>query len=109
MPEKSDRSGTIRQYRRLASTIVQRYFGTPARRIVYRSSGDLSIDEKHEFLDGYGLSSERLAEMAPLIKAFNILNYESAIAAAIEEDDQKTLSEITLRLNGTLDLFSLGC
>jgi len=70
---------------------------------------DLSIDEKHTFLDGYGLSPERLTEMAPLIKAFNILNYQSAIASAIEKDDQKTLSEITLRLNGTLDLFSLGC
>jgi len=70
---------------------------------------DLSIDEKHAFLDGYGLSAEQLAEMAPLIKALNILNYEGPIAAAIEQDDQKALAEITLRLNGTLDLFSLAC
>jgi len=70
---------------------------------------DLSIDEKHAFLEGYGLPLEHLTEMAPLIKAFNILNYESVVAAAIEKDDQKTVSETILRLNGTLDLFSLAC
>lgn len=70
---------------------------------------DLSIDEKHTFLDGYGLSPKRLSEMAPLIKAFNILNYQSVVAAAIEKGDEKTVSDIILRLNGTLDLFSLAC
>ena len=47
--------------------------------------------------------------MAPLIKTFNILNYQSVVAAAIEKDDEKTVSETILRLNGTLDLFSLAC
>jgi aminoglycoside phosphotransferase (APT) family kinase protein len=70
---------------------------------------DLSIDEKHAFVEGYGLAPEHLIEMVPLIKAFNILNYESVVAAAIEKDDQKTVSEIILRLNGTFDLFSLAC
>lgn len=70
---------------------------------------DLSIDEKHAFLEGYGLPPDHLIEMAPLIKAFNILNYESVVAAAIEKDDQKAVSEIVLHLNGTLDLFSLAC
>ena len=68
---------------------------------------DLTIDEKHAFIDGYGLSVEQVEEMAPLIKAFNILNYSQAIERAVETDDQKRLSEIKLRLNGALDLYSL--
>lgn len=70
---------------------------------------DLSIDEKHEFINGYGLTPDKLEQIAPLIKAFNILNYKSAIAGAIEENNQAKLSELRLRLNGTLDLFSFGC
>src|SRR5688572_24721122 len=68
---------------------------------------DLSIDEKHAFIDGYGLKPEQVEQMAPLIKGLNILNYESAIQVAIDEDDQHKLSEFKFRLNGTLDLFSL--
>jgi aminoglycoside phosphotransferase (APT) family kinase protein len=70
---------------------------------------DLSIDEKHSFIEGYGLRPQQMEEMAPLIKTFNILNYQGVVEQVIEEDDQKTLSEIKLRLNGTLDLFSLTC
>jgi aminoglycoside phosphotransferase (APT) family kinase protein len=70
---------------------------------------DLSIDEKHTFIEGYGLAPEQVEQTAPLIKAFNILNYQSAIAAAIERDDQSKLLEMKLRLNGALDLFSLAC
>lgn len=68
---------------------------------------DLTIDEKHAFIEGYGLSAPQIEEMAPLIKAFNILNYSSAIEYAIETDDHKTLGEIRLRLKGCLDLYSL--
>lgn len=68
---------------------------------------DLSIDEKHLFLEGYGLSIEQVEEMAPLIKAFNIINYSSAIGPAIETGDHKSLEEIKLRLSGGLDLYSL--
>lgn len=68
---------------------------------------DLTIDEKHAFIEGYGLRAQQLEEMAPLIKAFNILNYSSAIEHAIETDDHKSLGEIRLRLKGCLDLYSL--
>ncbi len=68
---------------------------------------DLAIDEKHAFIEGYGLSVEQIEEMAPLIKAFNILNYSQAIERAVETEDQKSLDEIKLRLNGALDLYSL--
>jgi hypothetical protein len=47
--------------------------------------------------------------MAPLIKAFNILNYHGVVASAIEQNDAQKLAEIKLRLNGALDLFSLAC
>src|SRR5687768_16134473 len=39
MAEKSDRGTAISHYRRVVRKIVRRYFGTPARRIVYKASG----------------------------------------------------------------------
>ena len=68
---------------------------------------DLSIDEKHLFLEGYGLSAEEMQKMAPLIKAFNIINYSAAIEGAIDTKDHKTLAEIKLRMSSALDLYSL--
>ena len=69
---------------------------------------DLSIDEKQIFLEGYGLSSEQIESMAPLIKAFNLLNYSTAIEIAIEKNDHKSLTDLRLRLQGSLDLYSLS-
>ena len=69
---------------------------------------DLSIDEKHAFIDGYGLSSREFHEMAPLIKTFNILNYATAVEIAVDKNDHKNLNELKLRLNGNLDLYSLS-
>lgn len=68
---------------------------------------DLSIDEKQAFIDGYGLSVQQIEEMAPLIKAFNILNYTAVIEAALNAEDHNNLDGIRLRLNGSLDLYSL--
>ena len=68
---------------------------------------DLTIDEKHAFIDGYGLTVRQIEGMAPLIKAFNILNYSPAVERAVAAGDHKTLSEIKLRLTGCLDLYSL--
>lgn len=68
---------------------------------------DLSIDDKYLFIEGYGMSSQQLEEMSPLIKAFNTLNYYDTIRLSIEQDDHKKLSEIKLRLNGYFDLFSI--
>jgi hygromycin-B 4-O-kinase len=66
---------------------------------------DLSIDEKHAFLDGYGLEDSEVARIAPLLKAFNILNYVGAINGAIAENDDSTLNRFRLRLSGALDLY----
>jgi aminoglycoside phosphotransferase (APT) family kinase protein len=68
---------------------------------------DLTIDEKQAFIDGYGLSIEQFEEMTPLIKAFNILNYSTAVEQAVAAGDQKSLGEIRLRLDGCFDLYSL--
>ena len=68
---------------------------------------DLSIDEKHIFIEGYGLDSKQVQEMSPLIKAFNIVNYSNAIAQAADTGDNKSLAEFRLRLSGALDLYSL--
>jgi len=68
---------------------------------------DLSIDEKHAFIDGYGLSGPQIMEMVALIKAFNIVNYSGAIKSAVADQDEKMLSQFKLRLNGCLDLYSL--
>jgi Ser/Thr protein kinase RdoA (MazF antagonist) len=70
---------------------------------------DLSIDEKQLFIKGYGLNNRRLEEMAPLIKAFNIVNYYAVAQDAVQQNDRKKLAEIKLRLNGALDLYSLSC
>lgn len=69
---------------------------------------DLTIDEKQAFIQGYGLSNEEIEEMAPLIKAFNVLNYCRTIQAAMDAEDEKSLDAIKLRLNGSLDLYSLS-
>ena len=69
---------------------------------------DLSIDEKHLFIEGYGLDSKQVEEMSPLIKAFNIVNYSNAIAQAADSGDHKSLAEFRLRLSGALDLYSLS-
>ena len=69
---------------------------------------DLSIDEKQLFIEGYGLSNEMVEKMAPLIKAFNLLNYATTIELAVEKSDHKSLNDLKLRLKGSLDLYSLS-
>ena len=68
---------------------------------------DLSIDEKQLFIEGYGLDMKQVEEMAPLIKAFNIINYSNAIESAVETEDHKAIASFRLRLGGALDLYSL--
>jgi hygromycin-B 4-O-kinase len=68
---------------------------------------DLSIDEKHILLEGYGMDGSTFEQMAPLITAFNIVNYYGPIRAAVEQGDDKTVAQFKLRLRGSLDLYSL--
>lgn len=68
---------------------------------------DLSIDEKQIFLEGYGLSEKKLREAAPLMKAFNLINYAAQIEQFAEAKDNNRLEQYRTRLNGFLDLYSL--
>jgi aminoglycoside phosphotransferase (APT) family kinase protein len=68
---------------------------------------DLSIDEKQLFIEGYGLNNQKLEEMAPLIKAFNIVNYHGVVEQAMKDHDREKLAGLKLRLIGALDLYSI--
>ncbi len=68
---------------------------------------DLSIDEKQEFLTGYGLPAKQFAEIAPVVKALNIINYAPHIERMSEQNDQPQLERLRTRLSGALDLYSI--
>lgn len=66
---------------------------------------DLSIDEKQEFLEGYGLQDKELAETVTVIKALNIVNYATEIERMVESNDAACLEQYRTRLSGALDLY----
>lgn len=68
---------------------------------------DLTTDEKHAFLEGYGIREKDFRDMAWAIKAINMLNYAMHIDVLSEKNDGRTLEKYRLRLNGNLDLYSL--
>lgn len=68
---------------------------------------DLSIDEKHWFLDGYGIRLQDLASIAPAMKALNIINYVAEIERLAKSGNKKELAFCRIRLGGILDLYSL--
>ncbi|MBC7795587.1 MAG: phosphotransferase [Pyrinomonadaceae bacterium] len=67
---------------------------------------DLSIDEKQDFLKGYGIREKDFVEIAPLIKAFNAINYAPEIERLAEANDKECLEHYRTRLGGSLDLYS---
>jgi hygromycin-B 4-O-kinase len=66
---------------------------------------DLTIDEKHEFLEGYGLSNEQLTQIAPVLRALNIINYATAVEVAEKAGNAEKLEALRTRLSGALDLY----
>jgi aminoglycoside phosphotransferase (APT) family kinase protein len=68
---------------------------------------DLGIDEKQTFLEGYGLAEKKIREIAPLIKAFNIVNYAPEIERLAQLKETAQLEQYRTRLSGVLDLFSV--
>ena len=68
---------------------------------------DLSIDEKQIFLEGYGINEKNLREAAPLMKAFNLINYAADVERFANEKDYNRLEQYRTRLSGFLDLYSL--
>src|SRR5688572_10591273 len=67
---------------------------------------DLGIDGMQHFLDGYEMKSDKLKEIIPLVKAFNVTNYAAAIEEAVRSKDKARLDQFRTRLSGTLDLYS---
>ncbi len=67
---------------------------------------DLSIDEKQTFLEGYGLRAAEVAEIAPVMKALNLVNYAPEVERLAESHDASGLEQYRLRLSGALDLYS---
>jgi len=68
---------------------------------------DLSVDAKQEFLMGYGMNENKIREIAPLIKAINLINYAPYVERAAEERDRARLEQYRTRLSGALDLYLL--
>lgn len=68
---------------------------------------DLWTDEKQYFLEGYGIPEKKFREVAPLVKAFNLINYAPSIERMAQSKDQTRLEQYRTRLSGTLDLYSL--
>ena len=66
---------------------------------------DLGPDETQYFLEGYGIKAKKLEESMPLIRAFNITNYATAIEKVAK--DKTLLEHYRLRLSGMLDLYSI--
>jgi aminoglycoside phosphotransferase (APT) family kinase protein len=69
---------------------------------------DLGIDRQQHFIEGYGIKPNRLAETAPFVKAFNLLNYVDEINRAVTTKDKLALARLRMRFAGTFDLYSLG-
>ncbi len=69
---------------------------------------DLSIDAKEAFVAGYGMNGEELREIAPVLKAFNIVNYWEAVEKAASENDAESLQRYRLRMSGALDLYCVS-
>jgi aminoglycoside phosphotransferase (APT) family kinase protein len=67
---------------------------------------DLSIDEKQEFLEGYGLKRNKILKIAPVMKAINIVNYAPEIERLAELKDSVRLEQYRTRLSGALDFYS---
>jgi len=66
---------------------------------------DLSIDEKQAFIEGYGISRKKMADIAPVVKALNIVHYSTEIERLRKEDDRRTLEHYRMRLSGNLDSY----
>jgi hygromycin-B 4-O-kinase len=68
---------------------------------------DLSIDERQQFLMGYGVTETRFTALAPLVKALNIANYAPVVEHLSTRERTLKLKQLRLRLKGYLDLYSV--
>ncbi|HEX6124183.1 MAG TPA: aminoglycoside phosphotransferase family protein [Pyrinomonadaceae bacterium] len=69
---------------------------------------DLGVDGAEQFVSGYRMTPKRLAEIAPYIKAFNLLNYTDEINRATEAKDKLALHRLRSRFAGNFDMYSFS-
>lgn len=65
---------------------------------------DLGPDDKEAFLEGYGVSPRRLENLAPVLRALNLLNYAWVIEQAIEAGQRERVAWLKARLRGAFDV-----
>lgn len=68
---------------------------------------DLSVEGQWRFLEGYGIKDKDILQIAPALKAINILNYAPVIERMVASKDKRGLSHYAVRMQGALDMFSL--
>lgn len=68
---------------------------------------DLSIDERQEFLDGYGAPTEMVKRLSAVTKALNVINYAPVVERQVHKGRLERLEKLKVRLSGALDLFSV--
>ncbi len=68
---------------------------------------DLAIEGKHKFLEGYGLDFNEFNRNSYALTVFNLLNYVPHLHGVMKRNNPKEVELYKLRLNGSLDLFSL--
>ncbi|MBA3352523.1 MAG: aminoglycoside phosphotransferase family protein, partial [Blastocatellia bacterium] len=68
---------------------------------------DLGVDRQEQFVEGYGLKPKRLADIAPYVKVFNLLNYTDEVNRVIAAKDKLGLARLRARFAGTFDLYTL--
>lgn len=68
---------------------------------------DLAIDDKEALLQGYGVAPARFARLAPVLRAFNGINYAPYVHQAAAAGDRERLAFYRLRLAGALDLYAI--
>jgi hygromycin-B 4-O-kinase len=68
---------------------------------------DLDIDERDEFLKGYGIAADEVLRISPVLKALTLINYAPAVHKAAKSGNDAQLERYRMRLSGALDLYSL--
>lgn len=67
---------------------------------------DLSIDEKQEFLEGYGMTGKDISRISPVLKALTVINYAPSVEHAAKSKNAAKLEWYRVKLAGDLDMYS---
>jgi hygromycin-B 4-O-kinase len=68
---------------------------------------DLGIDAKQMFVEGYGLTWRRYLEIAPVVKAINLLSYAPVLADLAARRKRAEIERLRARFTGAFDLYAV--